>query len=438
MMHAGTHGAGAIEIEAGFEGLEALAKIDLGKGALWTHRLRGRSFRLSCTAGSVWLTREGQPDDVVLRAGACYRGSGRGLLVVEALDPSQIAVTAGGAGAALRARLRKLREHWPILLALAAVYVVWGSTYLAMRIGLETLPPFLMAGVRFLTAGALLYGALRLGGAPAPTRREWGAAARTGTLLLVGGNGFVAISQQWVSSGVAAVVVTTMPLWMALMTTAQAIRGVPGAQRPSRFEWVGLLVGFTGAAMLQVGGDLRAANPAALLIVLAPVCWALGSIYSRSLPLPAGPMANAAQMVVGGVAMLALSPLLGERVTAMPSGRSLAAVAYLIVFGSIVAFSAYGYLLRNTRPAVATSYAYVNPLVAIALGVWFANEQASATTWAAAAIIIAGVAILTRARASAASAKGAPSASSAPTAPTAPSAPSAPSAKDAPATSTRA
>ncbi|MCC6558390.1 MAG: drug/metabolite exporter YedA [Polyangiaceae bacterium] len=287
--------------------------------------------------------------------------------------------------------------------ALGALYVIWGSTYLALRVGLETLPPFLLAGARFVTAGAVLYGALRLRGAPAPTRREWGAAAQTGALLLVGGNGFLAVAQQWVTSGVAAVVVSTMPLWVALFSAAAAHAArragrAPGsadaAAPPTRREWAGLLVGFAGAGLLHLGGQLHAAHPAGLVVLLAPVSWALGSIRSRSLPLPRGPMATAAQMLAGGAAMLALSPALGERLHGMPSARSLAALGYLIVFGSIVGFSAFGYLIRTTRPSIATSYAYVNPLIAIALGVWLAGEQASALTWAAAGIVVAGVVIL--------------------------------------------
>jgi drug/metabolite transporter (DMT)-like permease len=381
--------------------------IDLVKGALWTRRLRGAPLRVRCTAGSVWLTREGDPGDVVLRAGASYGGAGRGLLVVEALEEAQIAVSANGRLETLRGGLRALRARWQVVVALAALYVIWGSTYLAMRVGLETLPPFLMAGGRFLTAGALLYGALRLGGTPAPAARQWGAAARTGVLLLVGGNGLIAIGQQWVSSGVAAVIVSTMPLWLALFASTAAYaarragRAGEGAalSAPSRGEWAGLLVGFGGAALLQVGGQVHGGRAGMLLVLLAPMCWALGSLWSRSLPLPPGPMATACQMLAGGCAMLALSPLMGERLAAMPSGRSLLAVAYLIVFGSILAFSAYGFLIRNTRPAIATSYAYVNPLVAIALGIWLGGEEASATTWVAAAIVIAGVVILSRARA---------------------------------------
>ncbi|WP_438023073.1 drug/metabolite exporter YedA [Sorangium sp. So ce233] len=378
--------------------------IELGKGGLWTHRLRGGPLVLSCTAGAVWVTREGALDDVVLEAGASYGGEGRGLLVVEALEPAQIAVADGAertARAALeraRAALQEARGSWLVLLSLAALYLVWGSTYLAVSVALETLPPFLLAGVRFVTAGALLYGVLRLRGVPRPTLRQWGAAARVGVLLLVAGNGLVVVAQQWVSSGVAAVVVSTMPLWLALFTTLRAARGPRSAPEVSRGEWVGLLVGFAGAALLHLGGALHAEHAGALLIVLAPVAWALGSLYSRTTPLPEGPMAVAAEMLAGGAVMLGISAVVGERLAAAPSSRSLLALAYLVVFGSIVGLSAYTYLLRNTRPAIATSYAYVNPIIAIALGVLLGGERASAATWVAAAVIGAGVVIVSKAR----------------------------------------
>ncbi len=382
--------------------LRESSRIELGKGGLWTHRLRGGPLLLSCTAGSVWLTREGEPDDVVLEAGASYGGEGRGLLVVEALEPAQIAVAAGEAQRTVRAAIERARAalarargSWLVLLSLAALYLIWGSTYLAVSIALETLPPFLLAGVRFVTAGALLYGGLRLRGVPRPTLRQWGAAARVGVLLLVFGNGLVVVAQQWVSSGVAAVVVSTMPLWLALFTTARGARGASaGAPEVSRGEWLGLLVGFAGAALLHLGGDLHAAHAGALLIVLAPVAWALGSLYSRSLPLPEGPMAVAAEMLAAGPVMLGISALTGEHLAAPPSARSLLALGYMTVFGSIVALSAYTFLLRNTRPAIATSYAYVNPIVAIALGILLGGERASATTWAAAAIVGAGVVLV--------------------------------------------
>ncbi len=285
--------------------------------------------------------------------------------------------------------------RWLIAAALLAVYVIWGSTYLVMRIGLETLPPFLMAGSRFLIAGVVLFAVLWLGGAPTPTAREWIACAKVGVLLLVIGNGFVAFAETRISSSVAAMVVATMPLWMALLSRFTG-------HRPSRLEWIGLLLGFVGVALLQLSGQLSASPGMVIALLCAPVSWALGSVWSKRLPLPTGAMATAAEMLVGGATMLAVSFLRGERLTHAPSLRSLGAVAFLAAFGSIVAFSAYGFLLRNTRPAIATSYAYVNPVVALVLSIALGGEHAGPMTWAAAAVILAGVGILSIQRARAA------------------------------------
>jgi drug/metabolite transporter (DMT)-like permease len=282
-----------------------------------------------------------------------------------------------------------------VLAALLAVYVIWGSTYLVMRVGLETLPPFLMSGSRFVVAGALLFGFLRWRGAPSPSAKEWGAAAKVGVLLLVAGNGFIALAEQRVSSSVAAMVVATMPLWMALLSSFTG-------QKPSRLEWLGLLLGFVGVALLQMSGQLDASPQMVLALLLAPFCWALGSVWSKKLPLPKGAMATAAEMVAGGTAMLVVSFARGERLIHAPSGRSVAAVLFLVVFGSIVAFSAYGFLLRSTRPAIATSYAYVNPVVALVLGIALGGEHAGPMTWVAAAIILSGVVLLSIQRARAA------------------------------------
>lgn len=274
-----------------------------------------------------------------------------------------------------------------VAVALAAVYVVWGSTYYAMRLALGGLPPFLMAGGRFLLAGAILYGALRLRGAPSPTRRGWLAAAKVGGLLLVVGNGAVAYAQQWVNSSLAAVVVSTMPLWAALFARLVG-------QRPSRAEWLGLLIGFIGVVILNAGGELNAQGPRAMVLLIAPVSWAIGSVWSRRLPLPAGPMASAAQMLVAGAGMLLIGALRGEHVMHAPPPSAIAAFFYLVVFGSLVGFSAYTWLLTHVRPALATSYAYVNPLIALLLGGGLGGEHISRLTVVAATVIIVGVGVL--------------------------------------------
>ena len=275
-----------------------------------------------------------------------------------------------------------------ILLALFAVYAIWGSTYLAMRVALETVPPFLMSGPRFLVAGTAMYAYLRLRGAPRPTRAEWGASAKIGVLLLTCGNGAVAIAEQSISSGVAAVVVASMPIWAAVFGR---LFGMPAQGG----EWLGLLLGFSGVVLLNLGGGLGL-DARGLVLVVAPIAWAAGSVWSKRLPLPEGTMATATQMIVGGASMIVLALLTGERLTHLPSARSMAALVYLTVFGSIVAFTAYNWLLRNVRPALATSYAYVNPLVAVLLGWLLGGESIGVLTLAAAAVSIAGVALIAR------------------------------------------
>ena len=275
-----------------------------------------------------------------------------------------------------------------VVLALVAVYVVWGSTYFAMRVALESLPPFLMAGPRFLLAGAGMYVVLRSRGAPKPTRAEWTATAKVGLLLLTAGNGAVAIAEQSVSSSVAAVVVGSMPIWAALFGRLAGLRA--GGR-----EWLGLTLGFAGVVLLNLGGGL-AFDSRGLVLLVAPLAWAAGSVWSSTLPLPRGPMSTAMQMIVGGASMLLLAALTGERLTHMPSIRSLAAVAYLTVFGSIVAFTAFNWLLRHVRPTLATSYAYVNPLVAVLLGWSLGGETITLLTLAAAAVSLAGVALIAK------------------------------------------
>lgn len=274
-----------------------------------------------------------------------------------------------------------------LLAAMFVVYLVWGSTYLAIRVALETIPPFALGATRFLAAGLALYGALRLAGVARPTADHWRTSLVTGGLLFAGSNGLVVLGEQWVSSGLVALIAGTMPLWAAVF-------GGAVGQSSSRREWLGLVLGFLGVAVLQLGGELGAAGVGALAVLLAPVCWALGGVVARARPLPPGPMAAATQMIAGGAILLAVCLVTGETVVAVPSGRSLLALAYLIVFGSLIGFTAYAYLLRHARPAVANSYAYVNPIVAIVLGAALADEVVGPSTWLAAAIILAGLAVL--------------------------------------------
>jgi len=273
------------------------------------------------------------------------------------------------------------------VLALLAVYVVWASTYLAIRVALEGFPPFLMAGLRFVVAGGVLYLVLRLRRVPAPRRPQWGSAAVVGGLLLLGGNGGVVMAERWVASGLTALGVATVALWSAIFA------GLWG-QWPRRLEWVGLAVGFAGVMLLNLEGNLRASPAGAVALLVATMSWALGSMWSRHLDLPAGLMAPAAEMLAGGGLLLVASVLVGENVPRAVSVRPLVAVSYLIVFGSWIGFSAYLYLLRRVRPAVATSYAYVNPVIAMALGVALAGERVTLTEWAAMPVILGGVALV--------------------------------------------
>jgi drug/metabolite transporter (DMT)-like permease len=270
------------------------------------------------------------------------------------------------------------------LLALLAVYLIWGSTYLAIRFAIESIPPFLMLATRFLIAGGVLYLFLRLRGAPAPGWKQWAGSAAMGTLLLAGGLGVAAFAEQWVASGLVALAAAAVPLWTALFA------GLWG-QWPARREWIGLAIGFLGVGLLNLEGGVRASPLGAVLLLIAPISWAFGSVWSRRLPLPSGLMSSATEMLTGGAVLLVLGLALGERVTAQPTGQSWLALGYLVIFGSLVAFSAYGYLLRSVRPALATSYAYVNPVVAIALGVGLDSERITWIGGLAMLVILAGV-----------------------------------------------
>src|SRR3546814_671253 len=272
-----------------------------------------------------------------------------------------------------------------VAVALAVLYVVWGSTYLGIRFALEGgWPPLLMAGIRFLVAGSVLFTVLHLRGVPMPTRRQWRNSAFMGALLLGLGNGMVCIAEQSVSSGLAAVAVASVPLWIGLFAT---LRG----QRSNRLEWLGLGIGFVGVLWLNAGSSLTASPTALVALLVAPVAWAFGSVWSKGRDLPSPFMGAAAQMLCGGAMMVVAGLLLGERLDAMPTTKGLFAVAYLAGFGSIIAFSAYVWLLHHVRPTLAGSYAYVNPLVAVVLCAWRAADRSTAPDLGAMAVIMRGV-----------------------------------------------
>lgn len=280
-----------------------------------------------------------------------------------------------------------------IALALAAVYLVWGSTYLAIRFALEGgYPPLLMAGARFVVAGGLMYAALRLRGVPAPTRAQWPTLVAMGVLLLGLGNGMVCIAEQSVSSGLAAVAVASAPIWIALFS---AMRG----DRPSKIEWAGLAVGFVGVLWLNAGSSLTATPAGLVALLIAPLAWAFGSVWSRGRDLPSPFMAAAAQMLAGGVIILAAGLLVGERFQAWPTLKGTLSLAYLTSFGSIIGFTAYVWLLHNVRPTLAGSYAYVNPAIAVLLGAWLASERFHVNDLGAMAVILLAVVAITLGRA---------------------------------------
>jgi len=278
-----------------------------------------------------------------------------------------------------------------IPLSLFALYIIWGSTYLAIRFALESYPPFLLAGLRFLIAGTLLFAFLWLRGIALPSLRQWRNAAITGVLLLGFGNGLVCFAEERVSSGIAAVAVASMPLFAALFSSLYG-------ERPTRREGLGLAIGFVGVVVLNLGNGLSASRLGAAALLLAAMCWTLGSVWSKRQDMPKGPMNTAAQMLCASVALIIVALSAGERLPVHPSLHATLAVAYLIVFGSIIAFSAYLYVLKHVRPALATSYAYVNPPVAVMFGLLLVGEHVGPYDLAGMAIILLGVGVITLAR----------------------------------------
>lgn len=289
-----------------------------------------------------------------------------------------------------------------VIAAFAAIYVIWGSTYLAIRIAVETLPPFLLAGVRHLVAGALMFAVVYRRSGEQPTWQQWRSAFVIGGLLLLGGNGLVTWAEQTVPSSVAALLVTTVPIWMVLLHWMRR----DGA-RPTLPESAGVVLGFSGVVLLIGIGDLGDGTAldrfGAAALVLASLSWAFGSLHSRSAPLPKSPwLATSMQMLGGGTLLAAVGLLRGEAASfeiSNVSSASLIALAYLIGFGSLIGFTAYCWLLRVSTPARVSTYAFVNPMVAVFLGCTIGNEPFNPRFFIASSVIIAAVAIIVATRA---------------------------------------
>ncbi|TMI22732.1 drug/metabolite exporter YedA [Candidatus Bathyarchaeota archaeon] len=285
-----------------------------------------------------------------------------------------------------------------IALAFLSIYTIWGSTYLAIRFAIETFPPFLMAAIRFLIAGGVLYAWMRLRGAPRPTRANWKAATIIGGFLLLGGNGGVTNAEQVIPSGLAAVLITTVPIWMALAELLRRDRIVP-----TLHVVLGLILGFGGVVLLVGGGDIAGSsglNPLwAGVLILASLSWAIGSVYSRKASLPTAPLLGSGmEMLAGGVLLLVASLVSREWIGFQPSNISLLSLVsflYLIIFGSLVGFSSYVWLLTKTTTARVSTYAYVNPVVAVLLGYFLAGEQLTIRTLLASSVIVIAVVVIT-------------------------------------------
>ncbi len=273
-------------------------------------------------------------------------------------------------------------------LALLAVYAIWGCSYLATREAIQTIPPLLMVGGRLTLAGSLLYCGLRLGGFKRPRPEEWLGCAAIAAPLIVIANGATVYAQLYVDSGLAAVAYATSPVWMALFS------GMID-RWPSRPEWIGIGLGLAGVAMLDTHANLRAYPLPAGALMLGSLSWAFGSVMSRRVRMPGSMMASAAQLLIGGVTLLALGLVTGERIAAMPTTISVVSFFYLAIFSSLIGFSAFTYLVRHARPSVALSHAYVNPAVAVAVGAIVAGETVTRLELLAIALIMAALVFAT-------------------------------------------
>ena len=279
-----------------------------------------------------------------------------------------------------------------VALALLSTYVLWGSTYYAIMVALRAYPPFLLTAVRMFIAGAIMYAVLRARGAPPPTRAQWPRIAVLAVFMTVLSNALVNKAEETVSSGLVAIGVAAMPLWAGLFS---ALRG----HHPSRGEWTGLVVGFAGVVWLNIGSEMKLSVVGAACVLAAPIAWAWGSIWSRGKDLPEPFMSSATQMLCGSVMALVVGLAIGERMHGIPPLAPTLGMLYLVVAGSILGFTAYVWLLHHVRPALATSYAYVNPPLAMVIGALLGGERFDHHAVGAMIVILAGVLIITQSKA---------------------------------------
>jgi drug/metabolite transporter (DMT)-like permease len=269
---------------------------------------------------------------------------------------------------------------------LLAVYIVWGTTYFAIKVAIEGIAPFFLVGTRFIAAGVLLLGWQVLRGAPLPTARQWGGAALVGFLLLVVGNGAVSVAEHWVSSGATVALISTMPLATALWSGAFG-------EWPRRAEWIAIALGGVGAAIMLLGRDLQGSVTGTLLILFGTISWSLGTVLSRRLDIPHGPTGFGAEMLTAGLMGLIISAALGEHWSMPHVAHVWWAWGYLVVFGSLIAFSAYRFVVERVSASLAATYAYVNPPVALAVGWWLGNEAFSANVLVGLPVVLGAIAL---------------------------------------------
>ena len=295
--------------------------------------------------------------------------------------------------------MRTLNKNTRIWIALIAVYLIWGSTYLAIRYVVETIPPFMAGGARFISSGIVLYIWRLSKGDSAPTRRQWRDAGIIGLLLLVGGNGLVSWSEQFVPSGIAALLISTVPIWMVLIESMRR-----GGEKPKIKTIIGLVLGFSGIVLMigpgELSSEIGALHPLGLIALpTAALLWSLGSVYSKSADLPSSSlMTTSAEMLIGGAGLFLVSGLRGEWTQfsfGVVYNTSWIGLLYLSIFGSLGGFVAYAYLLRNAPISLVSTYAYVNPVIAIFLGAWIAQESLNGRTILAALVILGAVILIT-------------------------------------------